>query len=232
MDLIRQANNNQSVQYGPTDGFTYSLSSQKIQIVPAGRKQYNGQLTSAPPIITKIFSLAQAGKAFEIYLQAYFTENAGLGINLSLDQITGQANKIIWLGNEVKCGVGMRSIDIFCTLNLKGNINQHRIIELKDEQVNPNIIHQIFKYVNWTQQYIHGATNTNIQPIIVALEIPNLGSNRLKRKKFDTKGQTTIFWQNIRNAFNSFNARNLAMPILYNEYSVQNQTITFNPVQY
>ena len=185
----------------------------------------------APAILPEIMRLARAGRAFEVYLQAYFTENAGLGNNASLDAITGPANQIIWLGNEVKCGVGMRSIDIFSLLNLPRDTREHRIIELKDEQVNPSITRQLFKYVNWTSQYIQGAINANIQPIVVAQEIPDTG-NRLKRKKFEQDGQPTLYWQKIRDTFNDFNARNLAMPILYHEYNFQNQTINFIQVQY
>jgi len=86
--------------------------------------------------------------------------------------------------------------------------------------------------VNWTSQYINGAINANIQPIVVAREIPNNGNNRLKRKKYELNGQPTVFWQEIRNSFNDFNARNLAMPILYYEYNFQNTNIVFTGVVY
>ena len=232
MDMIQRANNNQPLHYTNTDGFTYNAASQQIEIVPNGRKQYAGAINPATPLIPQILQLANAGRAFEVNLQAYFTENAGLGVNQSLDAITGSANQMIWLGNEVKCGVGMRSIDVFSVLNLPRDIRQHRIIELKDEQVSPTISRQLFKYVNWTNQYIDGAINANIQPIIVAREIPNTGNNRLKRKKLEASGQPTSFWQEIRDAFNAFNVRNLAMPILYYEYSFQSGSIIFTQVTY
>ena len=232
MDMIQRANNNQPLHYTNTDGFTYNAASQQIEIVPNGRKQYAGAINPATPLIPQILQLANTGRAFEVNLQAYFTENAGLGVNQGLDAITGSANQIIWLGNEVKCGVGMRSIDVFSVLNLPRDIRQHRIIELKDEQVSPTISRQLFKYVNWTNQYIDGAINANIQPIIVAREIPNTGNNRLKRKKLEASGQPTSFWQEIRDAFNAFNVRNLAMPILYYEYSFQSGSIIFTQVTY
>ena len=232
MDMIQRANNNQPSRYANTDGFTYNAASQQIEIVPNGRRQYAGVINPATPLIPQILQLADVGRAFEVNLQAYFTENAGLGVNQSLDAITGSANQMIWLGNEVKCGVGMRSIDVFSVLNLPRDIRQHRIIELKDEQVSPTIGRQLFKYVNWTNQYIDGAINANIQPIIVAREIPNIGNNRLKRKKLEAGGQPTSFWQEIRDAFNAFNVRNLAMPILYYEYSFHNGNIVFTQVQY
>ncbi len=232
MDMIQRANNNQPSRYANTDGFTYNAASQQIEIVPNGRRQYAGTINPSTPLIPQILQLADAGRAFEVNLQAYFTENAGLGVNQSLDAITGSANQMIWLGNEVKCGVGMRSIDVFSVLNLPRDIRQHRIIELKDEQVSPTIGRQLFKYVNWTSQYIDGAINANIQPIIVAREIPNTGNNRLKRKKLEAGGQPTSFWQEIRDAFNAFNVRNLAMPILYYEYSFQSGSIIFTQVTY
>lgn len=231
MDMIQRANNN-LLQYANTDGFTYNVANQQIEVVPNGRSRYTGVVNPATPLIPQILQLANANRAFEVNLQAYFTENAGLGVNQSLDAITGPANQIIWLGNEVKCGVGMRSIDVFSIINLPRDILQHRIIELKDEQVNSNITRQLFKYVNWTNQYIKGAINANIQPIVVAREIPSVGNNRLKRKKFEPNGQPTVFWQKIRDAFNEFNARNLAMPVLYYEYNFQNNNIVFNNINY
>jgi hypothetical protein len=232
MDMIQRANNNQLLQYSNTDGFTYNVAHQRIEIVPNGRSRYLGAVNPVTPLIPQILQLANTNRAFEVNLQAYFTENAGLGINQTLDAIAGSANQIIWLGNEVKCGVGMRSIDIFSIVNLPRDIRQHRIIELKDEQVSPNITRQLFKYINWTSQYINGAINANIQPIIVAREIPNTGNNRLKRKKTELNGQLTVFWKEIRNAFNEFNANNLAMPILYYEYSFQDGNIVFSNVNY
>jgi len=232
MDMIQKTNHNQPLNYRNTDGFTYNTSSQQIEIVPNGKMQYAGAINPTTPPIPQILRLANANRAFEVNLQAYFTENAGLGVNQSLDVITGSDSQIVWLGNEVKCGVGMRSIDVFSILKLQRDIRQFRIIELKDEQVNPIITRQLFKYVNWTSQYINGAINANIQPIIVAREIPSTGSNRLKRKKFESNGDPTVFWQGIQNALRTFNDRNLAMPILYYEYNFQNNNIAFNGVSY
>lgn len=193
MDMIKRANNNNILQYAGTDGFTYNPNTQQIEIISNGRSRYSGTVNPTAPLVPQILRLANANRAFEVNLQAYFTENAGLGINTSLDSIIGSGNQIIWLGNEVKCGVGMRSIDVFSIINLPRDVRQHRIIELKDEQVSPNITRQLFKYVNWTSQYINGAINANIQPIVVAREIPNNGNNRLKRKKYELNGQPTVF---------------------------------------
>jgi hypothetical protein len=232
MDMIQRVNNNQFLHYANTDGFTYNVANQQIEIVPNGRNHYAGVINSTAPLIPQILQLTNANRAFEVNLQAYFTENAGLGVNQTLDAITGPASQIIWLGNEVKCGVGMRSIDVFSIVNLPRDIRQYRIIELKDEQVSPYITRQLFKYVNWTSQYISGAINANIQPVVVAREIPSTGNNRLKRKKLDLNGESTVFWQGIRDAFNEFNARNLAMPILYYEYRFDNGNIVFNNIDY
>lgn len=223
MDMIRRINNNQRLNYNNTDGFTYNSHNQEISLVPNGRLHYDGVTNLTPPIQNELIHLFEERRAFEAHLQAYFTENAGLGVNASLDAITGPANQIIWLGNEVKCGVGMRSIDIFSILNLPRDVRQHRIIELKDENVKPDITKQIFKYVNWTRQYIQGAINANIQPIIVA---------PLFNRKFRADGTPTQRWQSILDAFNAFNERNIAIPILYYEYTFQDDTITFNQFEY
>ncbi|MBI4726861.1 hypothetical protein HY768_06510 [candidate division TA06 bacterium] len=232
IDMIQRANNNRPLRYNNSDGFTYNASSQEIKVVSNGRKRYAGATNPATPILPQILKLANSSRAFEIHLQAYFTENSGLNVNQTLDTITDPASQIIWLGNEVKCGVGMRSIDIFSIINLPRNIRQYKIMELKDEQVTPTITRQIFKYINWTSQYINGAINANIQPIVVAREIPNSGNNRLRRKKLDSNGNPTTFWQEIRDAFNVFNAKNLAMPILYYEYNFVRNNIVFTQVRY
>jgi len=232
IDMIQRVNDNQRLHYTNTDGFTYNATTQQIEIVPNGRNHYAGVINPTAPLLPPIMRLINTNRAFEVNLQAYCTENAGLGVNPTLDAITGPANQIIWLGNEVKCGVGMRSIDVFSIVNLPRDIRQYRIIELKDEQVSPYITRQLFKYVNWTSQYISGAINANIQPVVVAREIPNTGNNRLKRKKLDLNGKSTVFWQGIRDAFNEFNARNLAMPILYYEYRFDNGNIVFNNIDY
>lgn len=232
IEMIRKENNHQKLAYSNTDGFNFNPVNQSIELVQNGKFPYTGNTPPSPPLVPIIYQKANAGKAFEVELQAYFSENAGTGINPSLDVITGNANNILWLGNEVKCGVGMRSIDLFTVLKMPRDTREFRVIELKDEHVSPTISGQLFKYVNWTSQYINGAINANIQPIVVSTKIPDSGNNRLKRKKRDANGNDTPFWQEIRDCFNSFNAKNLSMPILYFEYDFTNSNIVFNRVNY
>lgn len=153
--LIEDENNQQKLNYTNNDGFTYNGITGQIEILKNKRQKYTGIIAPLPAILPEIFRLDNLGRAFESYLQTYFTQNAG---SQQLAPITGNNNQIIWLGNEVKCGVGIRSIDIFTVLEHQRQVLEYRIIELKDEYVSPEITKQIFKYVNWTGQYIEGYT--------------------------------------------------------------------------
>ncbi len=218
------------MQIGSRTGLDYDTNSNVV--ITGRRSRYVGVSQPATNILNRIISLHNQGRAFETELQGYFTENAGLGINPSLDNITGTGNQVLWLGNEVKCGVGMRSIDVFTILNHPRNVKEFRIIELKDEYIQPSITDQLFKYVNWTGQYITEAINANIQPIIVGQEIPEQADGRRKYKKTDSIGNPSQYWTELTDALHSFNARNLAKPILYYEYSINTNSIDFNQVTY
>lgn len=167
MDMIRNKNAGKpiaNVQF--TGGFDWDKTGRKIITTP-NRQKYPGQRTFSYNVLAEICKLKGQGRAYEVYLQLYFTEN--IGINPNLNPIVG--NNPIWFGNEIACGVGMQKIDIL-TICQNGERREYRIIELKDEPVQPDIVDQIEYYVNWASQnsgrHLDGAFNWNIQPIIVA----------------------------------------------------------------
>lgn len=165
-------------------------------------------------MLEHICKLQRVGRAYEVYLQLYFTEN--IERNQDLNPIVG--NNPIWFGNEVACGVGMQKIDIL-TINYSGGRKEYRIIELKDEPVQPEIVDQIEYYVNWASQksgrHLEDAFETNIQPVVVA---PPCNHNS---------------WHSVVNAFKNYNRKGISLPILYFEYRVgYGKSISFEKVEY
>jgi len=153
-------------------------------------------------------------KSYESYLQLYFTEN--IEIDATLNPIVG--DNVIWFGNEVACSVGMRKIDIL-TICQEDERRQFRLIELKDEPVEPQVIEQMEYYVNWASQnsgrHLEGAFDWNLQPIIVApLHKPRN-------------------WQSVVNAFRTYNGKRISLPILYFEFTINSeQDIAFQRIAY
>jgi len=121
--------------------------------------------------IVSIEQIIYQHKKAETYLQAYFTENAGVPKfdNTVFAQICGNSDEMVWLGNEIFCGVGMQKIDIFTITNDSPN-KMLRIIELK-AMIDIRICKQLERYVNWCLDYLsnegNGARPENLYPTIV-----------------------------------------------------------------
>ncbi len=205
-----------TTQSGPfyCSGRTYNFNPLKaICYVQKYKKSFDGYLKT-----TKRYQISpqylRRNKSYEPYLQLYFTEN--IGINSNLNPIVG--NNVVWFGNEVACGVGMQKIDILTICENNGK-KEYRLIELKDEPIQPQITEQIEYYVNWASQkegrHLDGAYSWNLQPVIVAP--PHNPRN----------------WQNIVKEFKTFNQKNLALPILYFEFKIEcGKNILFQQIQY
>ncbi|MCM8830026.1 MAG: hypothetical protein NC824_03405, partial [Candidatus Omnitrophica bacterium] len=115
-------------------------------------------------------------------------------------------------------GVGMQKIDIL-TICQEGDRKEYRLIELKDEPVQPGVVDQIEYYVNWASQnsgrHLDGAFDWNIQPVIVAP--PHNPKN----------------WQDIINAFTNYNHKKLSLHILYFEFRIKcGESIIFEQKDY
>jgi len=214
IDMIRNKNNGKPItNQDYKGGFDWDNANRRITLTssPNSYDLPRPQTIDPLPFICKKFAHK---RAYEIYLELYFTQSVGL--NSSLTPIVG--DNIIWVGNEVASGVGMQKIDIL-TINQVKERKEYRIIELKDESVDPKIVEQIEYYVNWASQnsgrHLESAYNWNIQPIIVApLHKP---SN----------------WEKIIRAFSDFNNKSISLPILYFEFRVQcGESISFQRVEY
>lgn len=184
-----------------------------ICYIQNNQKSFEGYLKSSRDFEVSPQYLRR-NKSYENYLQLYFTEN--IGIKPDLNHIVG--NNVIWFGNEVSCGVGMQKIDIL-TICQSSERKEYRLIELKDEPVQSEVIGQIEYYVNWASQnsgrHLEGAFDWNIQPIIVPP--PHNPKN----------------WQKVVNAFRDYNQRRLPLPIVYFEFKVEcGRRITFEHRNY
>ncbi|CUU07675.1 hypothetical protein JGI3_01547 [Candidatus Kryptobacter tengchongensis] len=214
MDMIRNKNAGKPIANAQfTGGFDWDKTNRKI-ITTQNPQNYPGPRTFNYNVLAKICELQQQRKAYEVYLQLYFTEN--IGIDPNLNPIVG--NNLIWFGNEIACGVGMQKIDIL-TICQNSERKEYRLIELKDEPVGPEVVDQIEYYVNWASQssgrHLDGAFNWNIQPIIVAP--PHKPRN----------------WQSVLNAFRNYNQKQISLPILYFEFVIDcGRSIKFEKICY
>lgn len=214
VNMIRDKNRGKPIANTQfTGGFDWDILNRRI-ITTSRKQNYPFSRNFSFNVVSEICKLQAQGRAYEPYLELYFTEN--IGINTNLNPIVG--DNIIWFGNEVACGVGMQKIDIL-TICQYGERREYRIIELKDEPVQPEIIEQIKYYVNWASQnsgrHLEDAYEWNIQPVIVAP--PHSYRN----------------WQDVVEAFIRYNQERISLPILYFEFSIDcGRNITFTRIEY
>lgn len=214
IDMIRNKNSGKPIATSKTNsGFDWDTVNRRI-VTTQRRINYPYPRNFDFNILSHICALEKYGRAYEVYLQMYFTEN--VGIKTDLKAIVG--NSPVWFGNEVACGVGMQKLDIL-SICQDGERKQYRQIELKDEPVQPSVVGQIEYYVNWASQnsgrHLDGAFDWNIQPIVVAPQ---------------AKPRT---WSAIVNAFKDYNKQQISLPILYFEFQVQcGKSISFSKVEY
>jgi hypothetical protein len=171
----------------------------------------------------------EQGRSHEVHLQTYITENAGKE-NDSLNEITGITDDIIWMGNEVSCGVGMQRIDVFPITMVNGE-KEFRVIELKSVYATSDITRQLKRYVDWTKLFIDEANIEKIQPMIVSLKIPEYSSCSKRKYETQEKQNFSNFFQSLIDSLNQFNAGNNCKPIRFFEYTI-NDNITFEEFDY
>jgi len=218
INMLQAKNCNQTLAISALDALTWDANTKEIKVLLGcrGNLQYTGTRTQCMNILREIIWCSKFKRAYEDYLQAYFTEN--IGIDPKLEPICGKSKEIMWIGNEVFCGVGMQKIDIFTITSGERENREHRVIELKHKVVTPDVVEQLRRYVNWTHSYIKGAINSNIQPIVVA---PSPISGRGRMKVVDGC-----------RAFHTFNNEHIAKEIEYFEFEFDNNALIFREVSY
>ncbi len=218
--MIEGSNNGNVLTLSRDESFTYD---NEIKIID-GQFEYLGSLDSMEDTLPEMIALYGENRAFENRLQAYFTEN--IGRDPKLEPICGKNNEVIWIGNEVPCGVGMQKIDIFTITSDERENKQFNLVELKCVPAYPDIIYQLQRYVDWTKSYIKGAINSNIQPLIVTRKVVNGFSKREKPLKVKIERDKTM------NALVNFNKNNISKKVKWFEFDFINNDIVFEEVQY
>ena len=217
-NLIREANN--GIPLENEEGFTWQ--NEIIVNAPNAPLEYNVDRAE----IIRIDEILYRNRRAETYLQAYFTENAGIPMfdDTVFAQICGQSTEIVWLGNEVFCGVGMQKIDVFTITNTPEN-KMLRIIELK-AVMDLGICTQLERYVNWSLEYLrcdgNGAKPENLYPTIV---IPK---TQTSNEESDANNLTERLLPQFNQAFSD-----KCHPVRYFEYEFDsNKNIVFSERSY
>jgi len=206
-------NKNQRIKL-ETDGGQLAFDRIRQRIIAMNEPAviYSGQRKEIN-ILPRLIQKYNRNNAFEAHLQSYIVKNIGTGVNVSLDNaVLGQNYEIEWLGNEMSCGVGMQRIDIALSAIQNGQ-RTFIPIELKAVPASGEIVNQISRYIDWTEQYYIPNRQSDIEIIIIA-------------KKSDSKA--------VNDCFKKFNKENKhrCKPIKYIEYSVTGESIIFNTKEY
>lgn len=215
IQLIRNKNNRRELN-NPSGNFSFDADNHKI-IVDANSRAYNGR-QDAINLLPRLIEKHNNIQAFEVHLQAYITQNIGLGGNPSLDAAIIGSTQIEWLGNEVSCGVGMQRIDLLLSM-CEARTRILTPIELKAVNANADNIRQIQRYVDWIQQYYIPNQPSDIHPVLLT-------------KKTDDK--TKQSYQDVLAEIRLFNDRNSSNcePLKFIELSVVQNNLLFEVVNY
>ena len=185
-------NKNEGTLECQNKGLSFDPNDQKIVCLDKGPRTYGSERREELNMLPRLIAQYQAGKAFEVHLQAYIMKNIGKGINTSLDETVLNDAHIEWLGNEVSCGVGMQRIDIMTSAMQNGQ----RIliaIELKKDEAHEDHVNQIQRYVDWIEQYYIPNRPSDIQPVLITKKTTN---------------KKSPIYQQLITRFNSFNKTN------------------------
>lgn len=115
-----------------------------------------------------LYDLAKKrGNQRELFLQ-WLLIKGFLSGDGSLGSVTGN-RELFWLGNEVRCGVGNRAIDLLIeTAGDAPGTRQLYVIELKDDSPRDVHQHQIEKYIRWAiDHYLADETYERLTPILI-----------------------------------------------------------------
>ena len=207
--LLRKKNKNNFLNFS-----NYTFSDDKIVECKENTK-YEGRcdkINILPRLITK----AKKGNAFEVHLQQYIIQSIVCNTNKSLESSLEISNNVEWIGNEVGCGVGMQRIDIMLSKSIDATQRIIMPIELKSNSPLLDNIRQITRYVEWVKQYYVPNRCSDIQPILICL-----GGK--------------ILSEDLKARFRDFNDRNSSdgiLPLKYIEYSIKDNDLFFEAVEY
>ena len=131
------------------------------------RLEYTGEQTPFN-MLPRMLAVANRWK-IEIFLQAMITAHIGNANDLLTRILLGE-DRLSWIGNEVKCGLGMQSMDI--VLACEGQQQRLLLLELKSDQPIADNILQMRRYVDWADNYYIPNSSAIIEPMLIARETP------------------------------------------------------------
>lgn len=99
LQLIRDKNGRKELDY-LGNLLSFDPKSEKIISLGGKANSYKGRQEEIN-LLPRLLGKYKEGKSFEAHLQAYITQNIGLGMNESLDSAVLDSGRIEWLGNEV-----------------------------------------------------------------------------------------------------------------------------------
>ena len=132
--------------------------------------------------------------------------------------------ELVWLGNQVSCGVGMQRIDILFSLK-EGEQYFHCPVELKSTFASEDNIRQLRRYMDWMNQYFIPNLPGDLCPILITRKMPDKQVGRKKEFKFDTKGKSEYFGELVEK-INQFN-QDYKCKIRFLEYFIDAQNNIF-----
>lgn len=115
-----------------------------------------------------LYDLAKSnGNQRELFLQ-WLLIKGFLSGDGTLSSVTGN-RELLWLGNEVRCGVGNRAIDLLIETAGDAPTSRHLyLIELKDDSPRDRHQRQVEKYIHWAiDHYLADETYERLVPILI-----------------------------------------------------------------
>ena len=159
--LIR---NGQSPLAAKNRTLNFDADARRIVAEKGAPPKYAGTKT-AFSLSPRMAAKEQKRQQIEIYIQADITRRIGRAGD-SLTKILTGGTRPFWIGNEVKCGVGMQSIDVMlCREERQPHLT---VIELKSVKAGVANIKQIRRYVEWAEQYYLPNSPAIIEPVLIA----------------------------------------------------------------
>ena len=135
-----------NIEIESSNGFTFNLENE--QIVPGIFSEYSGNGAEiTDQLVLKMIGKDNNNHAYEYYLQSYLIREIK-----NNNFLMEPGEELVWIGNEVSCGVGMQSIDILTITKTANQINVN-ILELKAVYLDIAIMEQINKYIRWVLEY-------------------------------------------------------------------------------
>lgn len=227
-NLIRTKNNRNTLEIKEKQ-LTFNKESEEIQLLNSQCLEYKGRKTDLN-VLPRLIKKYEEKKQFEHHLEAFIAKNLGSGVIKILDKNLLENKELVWMGNQVSCGVGMQRIDILFSLK-QGEQYFHCPVELKSTFASEDNVRQLSRYMDWMNQYFVPNLPGDVCPVLITRKIPDSQIGRKKEFKFLNKDKSKYF-SGIINAFDGFN-KEYKCRIAFIEYFIDNSNnIVFENVSY